>query len=70
MWIKTSRDGLRRLFNADVIPDPDELDADVDVDDFRIQFSEKGTANVKEQVAQAYIAHYDDISEHSESDSE
>ena len=70
MWIETSRDGLRRLFNTDVIPDPDELDADVDVDDFHVEFSEKGTANVKEQVGEAYIAHYDDISEHSESDSE
>jgi len=68
MWIETSRDGLRRLFNADVIPD--ELEDDVEIDDYHLEFSENGVAQVKRPVGEAYIAHYDDISERSESGSD
>jgi hypothetical protein len=59
VWIITENDGLRRLFNEDVMPPG--ADPEADREDYDVKFSENNTANVKEAVAEAYVQHYDDI---------
>lgn len=48
MWIKSTNDATRRLFDADLMDEP-------------VEFSENGTAQVSEDVGEALVSHYDDI---------
>ena len=59
MWIETSRDGLVRLFDDDVLPPDDARECDESA--YYLEFSDSGRAQVKQEVGEAYVAHYDDI---------
>lgn len=48
MWIQTDKDNLVSLFNTEYMDEP-------------VEFSENGTANVSEDVAEQLIDNYDSI---------